>query len=87
MALVWIPALLRELTEGQANLTVPGKTVREVVDNLAVVYPEIKARLCQGDALLPSLTVFVDGTRAPLGLSQSVKEQSEIHFLPLIKGG
>ncbi len=87
MALVWIPALLRDLTGGQARLKVPGATVRQVIGNLESEYPGVKARLCRGDDLIPYLFVFVDGKHAPLGMSQPVGEQSEVHFMPAVAGG
>jgi sulfur-carrier protein len=84
---VWIPALLRDLTGGQQTVRVPGKTVRQVIENLESRYPGIRARLCDGDRLQPSIAVAVDGEISPSGLRQRVQETSEIHFLPAISGG
>jgi molybdopterin converting factor small subunit len=87
MATVWIPALMRDLTGGQGQVNVPGATVRQVIEALETIYPGVKARLCQGDQLDPAIAVSVDGRISRLGLSESVGEESEIHFLPAVAGG
>ncbi len=87
MATVWIPSLLRDLTGGQETLTVPGATVRQIVEALERTYPGIKDRLCDGDGLRSGIAVAVDTQVARLGLSQPVGDNSEVHFLPAIGGG
>jgi sulfur-carrier protein len=87
MATVWIPALLRDLTGGRETVTVAGNTVREVVEALERLYPGVRARLCDGDALRRGLAVAVDTQVARLGLNEPVGETSEVHFLPAISGG
>ena len=87
MATVRIPSLLRDLTAGQETAEVPGRTVAQVISALDQAYPGIKARLCEGDRLGPTIAVSVDGRIAPLGLLAPVKEQSEILFLPAVGGG
>jgi len=87
MAVVWIPALLRELTGGQESVTVPGETVRQVIENLERAYPGIKTRLCEDGRLRPNLSVAVDGRVSRQGLRQRLAETSEVHFLPAISGG
>jgi molybdopterin synthase sulfur carrier subunit len=84
---VWIPAQLRSLTNGQEMVRVIGGTVREVIAALDHLYPGIKARLCDGDALRPGLAVAVGTQIATLGLLQPVPEGSEVHFLPAVAGG
>jgi molybdopterin synthase sulfur carrier subunit len=87
MATVHIPSLMRDLTTGQAAVVAPGRTVRQVIDALDQAYPGIKARLCEGNRLGPTIAVSVDGRIAPLGLLAPVKEQSQILFLPAVGGG
>jgi molybdopterin converting factor small subunit len=87
MPIVWIPALLRELTDGQEKLIVPGATLREVIGNLDDRYPGIEARLCKDDRLQPNLAVVVDGALSRQGLRQALTEMSEVHFIPAISGG
>jgi molybdopterin synthase sulfur carrier subunit len=87
MAVVWIPSLMRDLTGGQEQVRVPGKTVGQVLAALDEAYPGIKGRLCEGERFVPTVMVSVDGKIARLGLLEPVREQSEIRFLPAIAGG
>ena len=87
MAVVWVPALLRDLTGGRETVAVPGATVGEVVSALDRLHPGIRARLCDGDALRPGVAVAVDTELSRLGLRQPVSEHSEVHFLPAVSGG
>ena len=87
MATVWIPSLMRDLTGGRGQVSVPGVTVGEVIDALDSAYPGIKSRLCGGDRLAPGRAVAVDGRVARLGLLAPVGEGSEVRFLPAIAGG
>jgi molybdopterin converting factor small subunit len=65
----------------------PGKTVREVIENLDQQFPGFKERLEEADSLRPGLTVIVDGEPAVLRLRQPLREDSQVHFLPAISGG
>jgi molybdopterin synthase sulfur carrier subunit len=87
MPTVWIPPLLRELTGGRESVSVPGQTVRQVIDALETAYPGIRARLCDGDRLRPNLSVVVDGTVSRRGLGHPLDEASEVHFVPAVSGG
>ncbi len=87
MPIVWIPALLRELTHGEEELLVPGESVEQVIAHLEQRYPGIEARLCEGGRLRPSLAVVVDGVTSRQRLRQRLLETSEVHFVPTISGG
>ena len=87
MPIVWIPPLLRELTGGRETVAAPGATVRQVIDAMEETYPGIRARLCEGDRLRPSLSVIVDGAVSRRGLGHPLDETSEVHFVPLVSGG
>ena len=87
MAKVWIPSLLRNFTQGRESLQIPGTSVRQVIDNLEVIYPGIKERLCDGAELRRGIAVAVNAQLAPGGLNQAVSEESEVHFVPAISGG
>lgn len=64
-----------------------GQNVRAVIANIEQQYPGVAARLLQGTALRPGLSVAVDGAVSSLGVLQPVHVDSEIHFLPAIAGG
>jgi hypothetical protein len=87
MPTVWIPPLLRDLTEGQATIEVAGTRVREAVDALDAKFPGLKARLCVGDHLRPGIAVIIDAQVARDGLDAADTQASEIHYVPGIAGG
>ncbi len=87
MPVVWIPPLLRELTNGQDKLIVPGETVRIVIANLNERYPGIEARLCEDGRLRSNIAVVVDGVTSRQRLRHRLNETSEVHFVPAISGG
>ena len=87
MPTVFVPPLMRTLTNGAEQVEVPGTTVRQVLDALDALHPGVKARLCLGDELLPGMAVAVDGNLSSRGLRQKVQPASEVHFLPAIGGG
>lgn len=87
MPVVWIPSLLRELTNGQKSIFIKGETVRQVIENLESKYPGIKERLCDGDRLRPSISIVVDGHTSTLKLRHQLHESSEVHFVISISGG
>jgi molybdopterin synthase sulfur carrier subunit len=88
VAVVWIPALLQSLTAGDRTATIPGATLREVINNLDSRYPGIKDRLLDDDGRLrPEIAAAIDGETEHWGLLEPVKDDSEVHFIPAIGGG
>jgi len=87
VAHVWIPALMRDLTDGAAEVDVPGQTVGQVIEALDARFSGVRDRLCDGDRLAPAITAWVNGRAARLGLRERVGEDSEVQFLPAISGG
>ncbi len=87
MATVWVPALMRDLTGGEARVEASGGTVREVIASLEARYPGFRARLCQGDDVRPHFAVIVDGQVSRLRMLEEVGEGGEIQFVPAIHGG
>jgi sulfur-carrier protein len=87
MAIVHIPSLMRDLTKGQAQVTVHGRTLKHVVGALEEAFPGIKDRLFEADHLRAGIAVSIDGQISQLGLEQPVREEDEIRFLPSISGG
>ena len=87
MPVIWIPALLRNLTDGQEQVEVPGTSLRQALDALNALYPDLREQLVEGDQLRPEFSVIVDGTASYLKLRQPLSENSEVHLLPAISGG
>ncbi|MDB5384564.1 MAG: hypothetical protein JWM11_210 [Planctomycetaceae bacterium] len=87
MPIVFIPPLMRTLTNGVERVEVEGLTVRQILRELENQFPGVTERLCAGDELKPGMAVAVDGYMSSLGLRQKVQPTSEVHFLPAIGGG
>ena len=87
MPVVAIPALMRNLTDGEDSVTIPGTTIREVINNLETRYPGTKAKLCDGDRIHPSIGVYINGVVSRVGMHERVDADAELHFLPAIGGG
>ncbi len=87
MPRVFIPPLLRSLTDGREVVEVAGQSVLEVIDNLDQQFPGVRARLIHGDRLTPGLSVAVGTKVSSRGLLHKVKPDDEVHFLPAIGGG
>jgi len=87
VARVFIPPLLRPLTDDAKEVEIDGANVRQLIEGLELRFPGIRERLCQGGDLRPGLTVAVDGHVSSVGLLGKVREESEVHFLPAIGGG
>ena len=87
MPVVWIPSLMRSLTNNQEQVEIFGETLREVVESLESSFPGIKDRICEDDRIRPGLAVSVDGVVGNEGLRQRVDTNSEIHFVTAISGG
>jgi sulfur-carrier protein len=84
---VWIPALHRELTNGQEVVTVTGESVAEVVAALEARHPGLEARLCEEGKLRPHIAVAINGEVTRRGLRERLTTPSEIHFIPALSGG
>jgi molybdopterin synthase sulfur carrier subunit len=78
---------MRDLTGGAAQVEIAGTNVREVVAGLEERFPGIRARICVGDELAPSLQVSIDHVMSMRGLRAKVGPTSEVHFLPAFGGG
>jgi molybdopterin converting factor small subunit len=87
MAIVVIPALLRKYTAGQDRVTVAGRTIGQVIDELSGKYPELRDHLLENGDIKPSVAVSIDGEMGTGGVLDRVGESSEIFFIPAIGGG
>jgi len=87
MPLVWIPPPWRDLTKGEEKVTTAGSTVRQVIDHLEVEFPGLRAKMCDGENIRQDIALVVDGITSFQGMRQPVDENSQVHFLPLIRGG
>ena len=90
MALVRIPAALRDYTGGTAELDVTGDTVASALNHLSANYPQIRRHLYAENGELRSyVNVFVneDDVRTLNGLETPVREDDTVMIVPSIAGG
>jgi molybdopterin synthase sulfur carrier subunit len=87
---VKIPTPLRKLTNGQAEVSVEGKTVKEVIENLERDCNGIKARICdeQGN-LRRFVTVYLndEDIRFLQDLDTVISDGDGLSIIPAIAGG
>ncbi len=87
MATVFIPSLMRKMTDDRETVEVAGATLRQVIDSLDAEYPGIKALIVEDGRVRPGLQLAVDGVLSATGLMGKVPEGSEVHILPALGGG
>ncbi len=89
MAHVRIPTVLRRHTAGEAALSVPGATVREVFEGLTDGRPELAEQLFDGADLRGYVNVYVadEDIRYLDGLDTKVGDDDEIAIMPAVAGG
>ncbi len=88
MARVFIPQPLRKLTNGQIEAQIPGKNLREVIENLEKEFPGAAAYLLVDGSLRPGLAAIVGEQATRQGLIHKIDDpETEVHFLPAIAGG
>ena len=87
MATVFIPVPIRKLTNGASQVQVKGTSLRDVIDNLDLLFPGTRERIVEGDGLVPGIAAVIDGIAALEGLRVLVGNESEVHFIPAMEGG
>ncbi len=89
MATVRLPAVLRPLTGNAAVIDVSASTFGGLREAIRGRYPDLAARLYDGDGRLREfVSVFVEGEDArDLADDAPLAEGSEIVLLPAISGG
>jgi sulfur-carrier protein len=88
--LVKIPTQLRPATGGEAEASVDGATVQEVLDGLFQRHEELRGRLADDDGSLRRfVNVYVAGEdiRFLDGLATPVSDGAEVTILPAVAGG
>jgi sulfur-carrier protein len=86
---VKIPTQLRSATDGEAQASVDGSTVGEVLDALYARYGELRGRIAEDGGLRRFVNVYVDGEdiRFLDGLDTQVQDGDEVTILPAVAGG
>lgn len=87
---VKIPTQLRAAAGGEAETSVDGATVQEVLNGLFERHEELRSRISDDDGTLRRfVNVYLAGEdiRFLDGLSTPVKDGSELTILPAVAGG
>jgi molybdopterin synthase sulfur carrier subunit len=87
---VRIPTPMRPLTNGEAEVSVEGKTVQEVIENLEKTHNGIKERICDEEGNLRrfvNLYLNDEDVRFLQNLDTKVKEGDGLSIVPAIAGG
>ena len=87
---VRIPTPLRRVTNGQDKADVTGSTLKELIDDLASQFPDIKARICDDEGQLRNfVNVYVNGEDVRLleGIDTPTKDGDDISIVPAVAGG
>lgn len=87
MAILFIPAQWRDLTNQQTELKIDASTLREAISELDRRFPGIHTRLFENESVRPSIQISVDGSLNARNLRTPLQPDSEVHFLPAIGGG
>ena len=87
MANVFLPYALRKFTDGLGQVTVPGATLGQLIENLEKAYPGISEHLVRDGRLKPGLAAVCGHAATRQGLLQQLDESTEVHFLPAVSGG
>lgn len=88
--MVRIPPVLRQAVGGLREVDVPGATVAEVLDNLYLAHPAVKAQLQSEDGELHRfVNVYLndEDVRMLSWLDTPVSESDRILILPAMAGG
>lgn len=87
MAVVIIPATLRDLCAGSSKLDIPAATIETLLRGIDARCPGFYERVVEGGHVRPELMFAVDGEVVPLALHDVLSPAAEIAIVPAIAGG
>ena len=87
MALVIIPATLRDLCAGTLKLDIPAATIAELLRGIDVRCPGFYERVVEAGRVRPELMFAIDGEVVPLALHDALAPEAEIAIVPAMAGG
>lgn len=90
MVKVKIPGPLRKLAGGKDEIEVEAKNLKEVIEKLAEINPEMKNRLLdENGEIRRFINIYVNNEdiRFLKGLDTELKDGDEVSIIPAIAGG
>lgn len=85
-----IPTPLRQFTGNQADVEVPGKTIKEVMNNLEAKHPGIRERVIDEQGAIRQFVNFYlneEDIRFLDGIETPLKDGDQVTIVPAIAGG
>ena len=79
--------VFQEAAGNRENIEVTGRTIRECLEYVTRLYPDLKGMLFDSNGQLSALVVFRGEMLLPNQLDMPVAGAEEIRVLPLIYGG
>lgn len=91
MAIIKIPPSLQSYTDRERILSISGRTIREVLTNLMLLYPSLKKQIVDNDNNFRSfLSIYLEGENIKNlnnGIDTPIKEEAKILFIASMAGG
>lgn len=89
MSTIKLPTQLRDVTAGQAEITVEGDTVGKALESLFAQHSELRGRLTEEGELRRFVNVYLGGEdiRYLDGVDTPLPAGSELTILPAVAGG
>jgi molybdopterin converting factor small subunit len=89
MTTIRIPPVLRDATGGKRQVEATGADVRELLENLATSYPQLRERILADGELAPFVNLYIEGedVRTRDGLDTEVDDDDQLILLPAMAGG
>jgi len=87
---VRIPTPLRRVTNGAAEVSASGSTVREMIEDLERQFPGIRGRLCEENGEIRRFVNFFVGEediRFLQGLETPLQSGTQVSIIPAVAGG
>lgn len=78
---------MRRMTAGRDRVAVSGKNLREAIADLDRQFHGIADQLLDNGDIKASIAVSIDGEVGTNGVLDTIRDNSEIHFMPQIAGG
>ena len=87
MLQVFIPSLMRKLTNDKHVVEINATSITELINKLDIEYPGMKEQLIEGNLIKDGLSVVINDEISNNPLLEQLKDGFEIHFVPTIGGG
>ena len=90
MPKIYLPTIMRKNADGQSTLYVDGTTVRQVLNTLVRLYPEVESQLLDRSGSVQchiNLYVNDEDIRSLSGDNTPLADRDELFVLPAMAGG